>query len=50
MTMYQIKTESGRPVAGIFIPINNLDIAERIKAEWQHNYPCTNFVISEVTQ
>jgi hypothetical protein len=41
------RTRDQRPIAGIFIPIRSKTMAERILAEWQHNYPQETFHIEK---
>ena len=45
--LFQIKTEEGRPIAGIFTPIKTREMAERIRLQWEHNYPNQKFIITE---
>jgi hypothetical protein len=44
--MYLIRRKSdNRLIAGVFMPIKTIEMAERVMAEWSANYPDTEFVI-----
>lgn len=42
------RSRDNRPIAGVFIAIRTETLAERILAEWQHNYPTETFHIETV--
>jgi hypothetical protein len=41
------RTRDQRPIAGIFTQIKTPAMAERILAQWQHNYPQETFHIEK---
>jgi hypothetical protein len=48
--IYLIKRGDGTPVAGIFMPINTLSLAERLKQQWEYSCPNEIFYIEKAAK
>ena len=45
MEQFVIRNSKGRLIAGLFMPLKNLEQAERVLAQWEYNYPQEKFHI-----
>ena len=45
MEQFVIRNSKGRLIAGVFMPLRNMEQAERVLAQWQYNYPQETFHI-----
>ena len=45
MKQFIIRNSKGRPIAGLFMPLRNMEQAQRVLAQWQYNYPQETFHI-----
>ena len=45
MEQFVIRNSKGRLIAGLFMPLQTIEFAQRVLAEWQHNYPQETFHI-----
>ena len=45
MEQFIIRNSKGRLIAGLFMPLQTIEFAQRVLAEWQHNYPQETFHI-----
>ena len=45
MKQLVIRNSKGRLVAGLFMPMRDMEQAQRVLAQWQYNYPQETFHI-----
>jgi len=45
MKQFIIRNSKGRPIAGLFMPLRNMEQAQRVLRQWQYNYPQETFHI-----
>ena len=45
MDQFVIRNSKGRLIAGLFMPLDNMEQAQRVLAQWQYNYPQETFHI-----
>ena len=45
MKQFIIRNSKGRLIAGVFMPLRNMEQAQRVLAQWQYNYPQEKFHI-----
>jgi hypothetical protein len=45
MKQFIIRNSKGRPIAGVFTPLHDMEQAQRVLRQWQYNYPQETFHI-----
>jgi hypothetical protein len=45
MDQFVIRNSKGRLIAGLFMPLKNMEQAQRVLAQWEYNYPQEKFHI-----
>ena len=45
MDQFVIRNSKGRLIAGLFMPLQTIEMAQRVMAEWQYNHPQETFHI-----
>ena len=45
MKQFIIRNSKGRLIAGLFMPMRNMEQAQRVLRQWQYNYPQETFYI-----
>ena len=45
MKQFIIRNSKGRPIAGLFMPLRDMEQAQRVLTQWQYNYPQETFHI-----
>ena len=45
MKQFIIRNSKGRLIAGVFMPLRDMEQAQRVLTQWQYNYPQETFRI-----
>jgi hypothetical protein len=45
MKHFVIRNSKGRLIAGLFMPLKTIKMAQRVLAQWEYNYPQETFHI-----
>ena len=45
MEQFVIRNSKGRLIAGVFMPLRDMEQAQRVLAQWEYNYPQETFHI-----